>query len=287
MQLRFEGPVIKLYNEMTLKDLERTLKSSGEAKSSVEFFDQDGSRIAYSSKVKHVLELPNFKMNIDVAMQYHCHSVQGFSESISAQTPEERDLYNQFKQYNLKDIKARSLAKFVSSFNRGIHNAPVDRTWTPEEVAMLLRDAMAVRAQSVNINEHALLSEMEMIEEAMAPLRDEIDKCKEKSNISSQRAAWAFTGIICMQFALSQYGTYYALSWDIIEPITACVSLSDAIAAYFFWLWAGKPWDLQALRQHFYDRKKAKMFRKRDVNFARYQSLLQVKATIKNKMYHR
>lgn len=87
MQLRYEGPIIKLYNEMTLKDLERTLKLAGEAKNSVEFFDQDGSRIASSSKIKHILEMSNFKMNIDVSVQYHCHSVQGFTESISVQTP--------------------------------------------------------------------------------------------------------------------------------------------------------------------------------------------------------
>jgi hypothetical protein len=66
---------------------------------------------------------------------------------------------------------------------------------------------------------------------------------------------------------LSQYGTYYALSWDIIEPITACVSLSDAIAAYFFWLWAGKPWDLNEVRSFFFERRLKKLFKKKHVNF--------------------
>jgi hypothetical protein len=39
------GPKIHLTNEMTLKDLERSLKQSGEAKNLVEFFDSDGSRL--------------------------------------------------------------------------------------------------------------------------------------------------------------------------------------------------------------------------------------------------
>lgn len=68
MQLRFQGPKIRLTNEMTLKDLERILKQSGEAKSHVEFFDRDGSRLATSSRMKHVLEMPNFKMNIDTSI---------------------------------------------------------------------------------------------------------------------------------------------------------------------------------------------------------------------------
>jgi len=93
MQLRHQGPKISLTNEMTLKDLEHTLKQSGEAKSHVEFFDRDGSRLSTSSKLKHVLEMPNFKMNIDTSVQYHCHSVEGFSESISVQTPQQHELY--------------------------------------------------------------------------------------------------------------------------------------------------------------------------------------------------
>ena len=45
-----------------------------------------------------------------------------------------------------------------------------------------------------------------------------------------------------------------AFSWDILEPITACVSLSDAIAGYMFWIWSGRPWDLDSLRSFYYER---------------------------------
>lgn len=68
IQLRYEGPKIRLTNEMTLKDLERSLKQSGEAKKYVEFFDNDGSRLASSSKLKNVLQMPHFKMNIDTSV---------------------------------------------------------------------------------------------------------------------------------------------------------------------------------------------------------------------------
>ena len=97
IQLRFMGPKIHLTNEMTLKDLERSLKQSGEAKNLVEFFDSDGSRLATSTRLKNVLQMPNFKMNIDTAIQYHCHSSEGFSKSISVQTPHEHNIYLQFK----------------------------------------------------------------------------------------------------------------------------------------------------------------------------------------------
>ena len=119
----------------------------------------------------------------------------------------------------------------------------------------------------MNVVKDNLLAEMELIEEAIKPLKSQIDRCKMEANVSASRVAWPFTAILCTQFLLSQYGTYYALSWDIIEPITACVSLSDAVAAYFFWLWAGKPWDMDAVRSFFFERRLKKLFKKKHINY--------------------
>jgi hypothetical protein len=96
----------------------------------------------------------------------------------------------------LKDIKARSLAKLVSSLDLNLQRSSKDRVWTPEEFAMVLRDAIASRSLSVNRNSDELLAEFEMIEEALEPLKKEIEKCKEDANVSSVRTAFTFTGII-------------------------------------------------------------------------------------------
>lgn len=79
---------------------------------------------------------------------------------------------------------------------------------------------------------------------------------------------------------MSQYGTYYAFSWDIMEPIMACVTLSDAVAAYSFWIWAGKPWDVEGLKAHFYERRLRKLLKKKNVEHEQYELLLQTKAAI-------
>ena len=68
---------------MTLSDLGRKLRDVGEVKEKVEFFSTDGNKLANSSFLKNVLEMPNFKMNIDQAIQYHCHSPKAFSEGMS------------------------------------------------------------------------------------------------------------------------------------------------------------------------------------------------------------
>ena len=63
-----------------------------------------------------------------------------------------------------------------------------------------------------------------------------------------------------------------------MEPITACISLSDAIVGYYFWIWAKKPWDLDSLRSFFYERElQKKRFRDRQ---REYDELVKFKERI-------
>lgn len=81
-----------------------------------------------------------------------------------------------------------------------------------------------------------------------------------------------------------QYGTWYALSWDIVEPFTACVSLSDAIAGYFFWVWAKKPWDMNEVRSYFFERKLTKLLKRKNISMTKYNYLVETKQQIKKKL---
>jgi hypothetical protein len=38
--------------------------------------------------------------------------------------------------------------------------------------------------------------------------------------------------------------------------------LSDAIAGYFFWLWSKKPWDVNEIRSHFFEKKASEAYEK-------------------------
>jgi len=92
-----------------------------------------------------------------------------------------------------------------------------------------------------------------------------------------------FSGL-SLQFLLSQYGTYIAFSWDIMEPIMCCVTLSDVIAAYLFWLWAGRPWDVEGLKTFFFERRLKKLLKKRHINREKYELLERTKAEIMRKL---
>jgi len=63
-----------------------------------------------------------------------------------------------------------------------------------------------------------------------------------------------------------------------------CVTLSDAIAAYLFWLWAGRPWDIEGLKNFFFERRLKKLFKKRHINQEKYELLERTKAEIIRKL---
>ena len=108
----------------------------------------------------------------------------------------------------------------------------------------------------------------------------EMENAKEAGNIKSVRAGMTFVSVIMMQFAMSQYGTYVVFSWDIMEPIMACVTLSDAVAGYIFWLWCGKPWDLDSWRSHYYEKELRKRLAKHNINKHELENLQSAKKQI-------
>lgn len=69
---------------------------------------------------------------------------------------------------------------------------------------------------------------------------------------------------------LTQYGTYVAFSWDIMEPITCAMTLGDAGIAYTFWVWSGKPYDLDGLKAFYYEKRLKKQCKKQNIDYYAY-----------------
>ena len=148
----------------------------------------------------------------------------------------------------------------------------------------MLRDGMAKHCFSIYSQRESLIQQLDLIDEVLKPLQYEVKKAKKASHLKSVRSGTTFVSIILFQFFLSQYGTYVAFSWDIMEPITACVSLSDAIAGYMFWLWTGKPWDLDSLRSYYYEKALTKNFKKHKLNVHEYEMLKESRRQILAKL---
>ena len=151
---------------------------------------------------------------------------------------------------------------------------------------MLLRDSMAASAIKSNIENQRLVDQLESLNAVLGPIEKVLSNCKEEANLTAKRYGVSFVAMICFQFFLSQYGTYVAFSWDVMEPITAIVTLSDAMTAYFFWLWAGRPWSLDSIRIPFFNRRVDRLLKKNHLDKEHYKALYQARLEILNKLYN-
>lgn len=129
-----------------------------------------------------------------------------------------------------------------------------------------------------------MINQLELIEEVLEPLRGDVENCLEDASVKSVRTGVAFSSIMLAQFLAVQYGTYVAFSWDIMEPITCSMTLFDAILVYYFWLMTGKPWDVDGLRSHFYERMLRKRLKQLNVDYHVYTQLKLCKTEIINKL---
>ena len=118
----------------------------------------------------------------------------------------------------------------------------------------------------------------------LAPIERSITNMKEKAHVSANKSGSLFLAMFFLQFAATQYGTYVAFSWDIMEPICCAMSLADAGVAYSFWVWSGKPYDIDGLKNFYFERKLRKLLRRENIDYHVYQSLKQRKAEILDKL---
>jgi len=79
IQLNAKSKRIDLKKEMTVKELEKEFKVTGEVKESAHFIAPDGALIAKSTLVHHLLHIPYFVMKLDNHREFNVMSEKSFS----------------------------------------------------------------------------------------------------------------------------------------------------------------------------------------------------------------
>ena len=177
------------------------------------------------------------------------------------------------------------MSKFVNNVIEKLEDKQ-DKTWSHDDVAMLMRDAMAKMSVKTNNETQDLIDQLELLNAALDPIQKILENCKEDANLTANRYGWTFASIILLQFLATQYGTYIAFSWDVLEPITAMITLSDAVIGYFFWLWAGRPWNVDSIRMFFFSRRVDTLLRRNRIDKEHYMALYRARNEVLKKLYN-
>ena len=109
---------------------------------------------------------------------------------------------------------------------------------------LLFYKAMHEQGHAIRYERKLLEDQLELLKKQKEPMDAIVADCKYLGKLSARRYVNSFAGIILAQYFFTQCVTYVAFSWDIIEPIACCMSMSDDFIAYVFWLNTGCPWDI-------------------------------------------
>jgi hypothetical protein len=116
----------------------------------------------------------------------------------------------------------------------------------------LIREVLAEKASNAKEEREILEQKLYLLEKQKEPMVKKLEEVERFADRSARRALWSLASVFVTQFALVQYGTFIAFSWDIMEPFTCGMTLFDTLFGYLFWIRSGRPYSLDGLREHFF-----------------------------------
>ena len=264
LRLRQQSHNFTLENATSLSDLASDIMNrfSGSGLRQIRFFAPDGAEISQQTTFKNLFEVPFFQMKIQMSNEqteeFNILTQYNFSLSNVKYTlsPEQKPYYDECKQAGMTDKQAVEIARFTARLHQLLDMEGAQaKELTQKDLMIYVREALSQQASDIRTERSVLEEELRLLKQQLRPLEQIQQQCWRQGAVSAKKWTYGFVGAMLTQFSLTQYGTYVAFSWDIIEPITCCLSYSDTFLAFMFFVQTGRLWDIQGLTQYFQERK--------------------------------
>jgi len=115
--------------------------------------------------------------------------------------------------------------------------------------------------------------ELQTIQAEFEELRSNYELAQRRAAARSSLVVYGGLMLLCCQLATFVRLTYYEFSWDVMEPISYFVGLSNAIMAYGFYLWNRQDFSFEIWQKGMQDRTAERSFRAKGFDIDRYISL--------------
>ena len=155
IQMKPRGDKIKLEKDLTLRDLESSLKRAGEIQKEATFYAPDGASIAKVSKIQQLLHIPYFVMKLDNLREFNVMSEKSFSlrNKKFTLTAEEKQIFDSCKELHMRDQKALEISRFTSTFEQQIAQK---EEWSQNEIIIMIREVLAQKARTAREEKEVL-----------------------------------------------------------------------------------------------------------------------------------
>ena len=263
-------------------------KFSGQGLKQISFYSPDGYPISFNSKLFSVMSSMPYinmrvKFNSNLNQEYNIITPSMHGHGSVSLTPVEKVHYDHNVQEGLSPSDSMEVAKFQAILDQKMDTLG-DGALTQNDLALIVRESLHEHAEGVRSERKLLRNQLEILKRQLEPQERIVAECEHHGKVVARRYINTFAGFIGFQYFLTQYGTYVAFSWDIIEPFSCLMSFSDAFFAYVFWVYTGKPWDLVGLQEHFSKKKMEKAMKKNHFNLDKYESKKRAIAAIEARL---
>lgn len=215
---------LEISENQTLSDLASSHRKKSELDGilTMTFLDEDDIPIASNTKSTMLLRLPSFKISMDSDRLYHC--------------------------YNLNYMGNRSLDVQI----KRPHEKPgLDRLVIEEDLSY--RDAFDLQhRQEPGLTFRDLLNEILYSKyHSINELESQAARTRENR---LNRLLNFFFYMTFVQVLSLNLCTFVFFNWDIMEPITACLTFSNLICGYYFWVFTKCDYDPESILNYLRER---------------------------------
>lgn len=96
---------------------------------------------------------------------------------------------------------------------------------------------------------------------------------EERLKRRGDRIAYTWMALLSGQMLLVNWCVYFYLSWDIMEPITVLLALSELLVAYCFFIHHKKEFTLKKITETAAERRKHEQMRREAFDVRKYQEI--------------
>jgi hypothetical protein len=140
----------------------------------------------------------------------------------------------------------------------------------PREVtSAVLRVLPGVPSKVFGVSDQELLKLQSEYDEMHA----NYDQAQRRASTRSSLVVYGGLMVLCAQLATFVRLTYYEFSWDVMEPISYFVGLSNAIMVYLFYIWNRRDFSFETWQRGMEGKYAEKTFRAKGFDIDRYVSL--------------
>uniref|UniRef100_A0A0K0FJ33 Calcium uniporter protein n=1 Tax=Strongyloides venezuelensis TaxID=75913 RepID=A0A0K0FJ33_STRVS len=201
-------------------------------------YNLDGTRIANSTSVEHLLLFDKFHLRInDFVYTVVIPNNENIKDASSLKTSE--------TTRTIDDLKL-----LISSLHASLN----------------LDDFKIVR-------EKQLLEQLEKITIELKPLEIIKKHIEEECDKYSERVIWGGFMVLGLQTGIFARLTWWEYSWDIMEPVTYFATFSTILGTCAYYLTTRQPFEYDTLHGRIYYKKFHKLAKKYDFDYIKYNSL--------------